>query len=194
MLCCLALLIHSATIAQPKTELYDLLKKLIYDSTGYSNVGDWAVGNVKKFPVKWKEDRIVMSDDTAINFYRTGNVNISIGGKTFTDIHNQPVKWTIMLKGPRMGYTSFSIISTPSKGLATKRTIDSLLGNRPYVAGLKKNCDAKISGFSYHTLKLPKKDLAFVKFSWLTVNDNTSIRIDCYDEWSQYAAKLNCPK
>lgn len=87
----------------------------MFDSTGYSNVGDWAVGNAKKYPVKWKEDRIIMSDDTAINFYRMGSANISIKGKTYTDAAGQPVKWNIMLKGPRMGYSSFSIISCLQK-------------------------------------------------------------------------------
>lgn len=46
-----------ATAQAPKTELYDLIKKLLYDSTGYENVGDWAVGQPKKLPVKWMTDR-----------------------------------------------------------------------------------------------------------------------------------------
>jgi hypothetical protein len=58
----------TASAQSPKNELYDLIKKLINDSTGYENVGDWAVGQPKKFPVKWNEDRIIMSEDTSINF------------------------------------------------------------------------------------------------------------------------------
>lgn len=184
-----------AKAQQSKVELYDLLKKFMYDSTGYTNVGDWAVGNAKKFPVKWKEDRIIMSDDTSINFYRTGSADISIKGKKFTDAAKQPVKWNIMLKGPRMGYTNFSIISSPSKDFSPKYTIDSLFGSKLYTAKLIKSCDNKtLSGYYYYQVKLPKKDLFFIKFSWLSINGNTALRIDAFDDWSKYAVKLDCPK
>ncbi len=183
----------TASAQLPKVELYDLIKKFLYDSTGYENVGDWAVGQPKKFPVKWKEDRLIMSDDTAINFYRSGTANIAIKGKTFTQAMNKPAAWNIMVKGPRMGYTSFSIISTPSKELLTKYTIDSLFGNKPFTAKLLKSCDAKdLNGYYYYEVKLPKKDIAYIKFSWLSINGNNAIRIDCYDSYSKYAVKLDC--
>jgi hypothetical protein len=182
-------------MAQPKTELYDLIKKFMFDSTGYSNVGDWGVGNAKKFPVKWKENKITMSDDTAINFYRMGSADISIKGKTYTDAAGQPVKWNIMLKGPRMGYSSFSIISSPSKDLTIKNSIDSLFGNKPFTAKLLKSCDGRsLSGYYYYEVKIPKKDIFFIKFSWISVDGQTTLRIDCYDDWSKYAVKLDCPK
>jgi hypothetical protein len=182
---------YAAHAQTAKTELYDLIKKLFYDSTGYENVGDWAVGQPKKFPVQWKTDHIVMSDDTSINFYRMGTANITINGRSFMQA-GKPVKWNIMLKGPRMGYTSFSIISSPSAEIKAKYTIDSLFGKKVFRAKLIKSCDANaISGFYYYELKLPKKDLAFLKLSWITVNGNTAIRIDCYDNWSKYAVKLN---
>ena len=175
----------------PKVELYDLVKKLLYDSTGYSNVGDWD----KKLPVKWKDDHVIMSDDTAINFYRSGSAEISIKGKTYTDAMKKPVKWSFMLKGPRAGYTSFSIISSPSNEFAAKYTIDSLFGKKPFTAKLLKSCDSKtLSGYYYYEVKLPKKDIAYIKLSWLSLNGNTAIRIDCYDDWSRYAVKLDCPK
>ncbi len=185
----------TATAQSPKTELYDLIKKLLTDSTGYENVGDWAVGAPKKFPVKWKADRIEMSDDTSINFFRTGATEIMIKGKTFMQA-GQPVKWSIMLKGPRMGYTSFSIVSSPlSSELQPKYNLDSIFGKKTFAATLLKSCDAKnISGYYYYQLKLPKKDIAFLKLSWVTVNGNTAIRIDCFDNYSKYAAKLDCPK
>lgn len=175
-----------------KTELYDLIKKLLYDSTGYENVGDWAVGQPKKFPVKWKADKIEMSEDTSINFYRLGNADITIKGYSFIDVE-QPVKWNIMLKGPRMGYTSFSIICTPNGAMQPKYTIDSIFANKPFKAKLLKSCDTKtLAGYYYYELKLPKKDLAFLKLSWISVNGKTAIRIDCYDNWSKYAVKLDC--
>ena len=177
-----------------KTELYDLLNFFLYDSTGYENVGDWAVGEPKKYPVKWKEDRIIMSDDTSINFYRMGTADIAIKSKIFTQAA-KPVIWNVMLKGPRMGYTSFSIISSPSSEMQPKFTIDSMLGKRPFTAKLLESCDAKtLSGYYYYELKLPKKDIVFIKLSWISVNGNTAMRIDCYDNWSKYAVKLACPK
>jgi hypothetical protein len=183
----------TATAQSPKTELYDLIKKLLTDSTGYENVGDWNVGAPKKLPVKWKTDRIEMSDDTSINFFRTGSAGIMIKGKSFMQA-GQSVKWNLMLKGPRMGYTSFSIVSSPlSSELQPKYNLDSVFGKKPFFATLLKSCDAKnISGYYYYQLKLPKKDIAFLKLSWVSVNGNTAIRIDCFDNYSKYAAKLEC--
>lgn len=177
-----------------KTELSALLKKIICDSSGYENAGDWAVGNAKKFPVKWKEDRLIMSEDTSINFYRLGTADITINGKTFTQ-SSQPVKWNVMLKGPRMGYTNFSIISSPSTEMNPKFTIDSVFNKQAFTAKLIKSCDTKpLTGFYYYELKLPRKDIVFIKLSWLSINGNTAMRIDCYDNFSKYAAKLDCSK
>jgi hypothetical protein len=185
----------TAVAQSPKIELYDLIKKLLTDSTGYENVGEWPVSEPKKIPIKWKEDRVIMSEDTSINFYRSGTVNISINGKTFMQA-GQPVKWNIMLKGPRMGYTNFSIISSPpSNSVHPKYTPDSLFGKKPFTAKLIRSCDTKsYAGYYYYELKLPKKDIAYLKISWITVNDNSAVRIDCYDAFSKYAVKLECAK
>ncbi len=182
----------SASSQSSKTELFDLIKKLLNDSSGYENVGDWAVGQPKKFPVKWNEDQLNMSEDTSINFYRMGTADIILKGRSFMQ-SGKPVKWNIMLKGPRMGYTSFSIISSPSTELQPKYTIDSIFGKKPFTAKLLKSCDGKtLSGYYYYEVKLPKKDIAFIKLSWVSVNGNTAIRIDCFDNWSKYAVKLDC--
>ncbi len=184
-------LITSATAQPAKTEMYDLLKKLITDSTGYPNVGDWGVGVAKT--VKWKDENIIMSDDTSINFYRRGVSDITLKGKSYAQA-GKPVIWNLMLKGPRMGYTSFSIISSPSSDIHSKLIIDSVFGKKPFKAKLLKSCDKEdLSGYYYYELKIPKKDIVFLKLSWLSVNGNTAIRIDCYDSGTQYAAKLNCP-
>jgi hypothetical protein len=185
----------TAAAQAPKTELYDLIKKFLADSTGYENVGEWAVGEPKKFPVTWKEDRLIMSEDTSINFFRTGNASISINGKTFMQA-GQPVKWSVMLKGPRSGYTNFSIISSPPcNAIHPKYTPDSLFGKRPFTAKLIRSCDTKsFSGYYYYELKLPKKDIAYLKISWITINENSAVRIDCYDAFSRYAVKLECAK
>jgi hypothetical protein len=183
----------TATAQTTKTEIYDLIKKLLTDSTGYENLGDWAVGKPKKFPVKWDADRIEMSEDTSINFFRKGIADITISGRSFM-LAGKPVKWNIMIKGPRMGYGSFSIVSSPlSSEMQPKYNMDSLFGKKPFTAKLLKSCDAKtLSGYYYYQLKLPKKDVAFIKISWVSVNGNTALRIDCFDNYSKYAAKLEC--
>ena len=46
---------HSAlavAVQTPKTELYDLIKKLLIDSIVYEEVGDWALGQPKKISSK----------------------------------------------------------------------------------------------------------------------------------------------
>ena len=98
-----------------------------------------------------------------------------------------------MIKGPRMGYTSLSIISSPYEQF-NRNTINSVFGNKPFTAKLLKTCDSKtLSGYYYYQVKLPKKVMAFIKLSWLSINGNTAIRIDCFDNWSQYGAKVDCP-
>ncbi len=176
-----------------KTELYELMKSFIPDSTGYENVGDWNLGNPKRSPVTWSTDRVEMSNDTSINFYRRGTADVTIKGRTMSGA-GKPVTWNIMLKGPRMGYTSFSILTTPSKELSPKYTLDSLFGKNRFIARLLKSCDTNPSfGYYYYSLKLPAKDPAFVKISWITANAHTALRIDSYDSWSNYAVKLACP-
>lgn len=181
--------------AQPaKTEMYELIKKLLYDSTGYENVGDWSVGSSKNFPVTWKTDHIEMSDDTSINFFWLGSASITVKGRQYMQA-GKPIKWSIMLKGPRMGYTNFSIISGGSPEISSRFNIDSVFGQKPFSARLLKTCETRgVAGYFYYEVKLPKKDLAYMKFSWISVNGNTALRIDCYDSWSKYAVKLDCPK
>lgn len=184
----------AASAQTTKVELYDLIKKLVTDSTGYENVGDWAVGKPKKYPIQWKADRLEMSEDTAINFYRMGTVDIMINGRSFMQA-GQPVKWNVMLKGPRSGYFSFSIISSPSTAMMPKYNLDSIFGKKSFTAKLLKTCDAKtLAGYYYYEVKMPKKDISYLKLSWISVNGNTAIRIDCFDSWSKYAVKLDCPK
>lgn len=175
-----------------KTNMYDFIKMLLYDSTGFENVGDWQLSENKKFPVTWKDDRVIMSDDTSINFYRRGIADIVLNNRSFKQA-GQPVKWNIMLKGARSGYSSFSMLSSPSNEIQSKWSVDSLFGNKPFKAKLLKSCDTKpLIGYYYYEVKIPKKDIVYLKISWLTVNGNTALRIDGYDSWSKYAVKLEC--
>ncbi len=183
-------LLHAAA-QTPKTELYDFIKKFLYDSTGYENVGDWGVGQPKKYPVKWKSDKIEMSDNIDINFYRLGDADITINNRSFQQA-GKPLKWNIMLKGARSGYSSFSIISTPGTELHPMN-IDSIFAKKIYNAKLLNDCSKKaLNGFYYYEIKIPKKDLLFLKLSWITINGNSAIRVDCYDSGSKQYAKLEC--
>ena len=187
---CIICGIITASAQSAKTELYDLIKKIIPDSTGYENVGDWDI--TTKFPVKWSTDRIEMSDDTSINFFRRGTAAITINDRSFMQA-GQPVKWSILIKGPRMGYTSFSIISSSSGDVQPRPAIENIFGKKPFTAKLLKSCDTKpFAGFYYYEVKLPKKDITFMKLSWISINGNTAIRIDCFDNFSKYAAKIDC--
>ena len=189
------ILLHQFVVAQSaKIEMYDLVRKFLYDSSGFENVGDWGIGHPKKYAVNWKADKLEMSPDTSINFYRLGTVDAKVRGRSIMQ-KGVPVKWQLMLKGPRMGYMSFSLISSPSVELNPKYTIDSLFGNKPFVVKLLKSCDDKtLSGYYYYEIKIPKKDVAFIKVSWISVNGSTAIRLDCFDNFSRYAVKLDCPK
>ena len=164
-----------------KTEMYDLVKKLLDDSTGYENVGDWAV----KIPVKWKSDELKMSDDTAINFYRLGIADITIRGKTYLT-SGQKAVWNIMLKGPRMGYTSFSILSSTSNELHPKFTIDSLFGNKPFTSKLEKSCDGNsAAGFYFYSLKLAKKEHASILIATMNGEKIVTYKSKSFDKYFQ---------
>ena len=177
-----------------KIELYNLVKQFLYDSSGFENVGDWGVGHPKKYTVNWKADKLEMSPDTSINFYRLGTADVKIDGRTIMQ-KGAPVQWQFMLKGPRSGYMSFSMISTPSKEFKPQYNLDSLFGSKLYSSKLLRSCEEKtLSGYYYYEVKIPKKDVAFIKVSWISVNGNTAIRLDCFENYSRYAAKLDCPK
>lgn len=175
-----------AAWSQNQTQLYDLVKKLLYDSTGYENVGDWAVGAPRTYPVSWKADRIEMSDDTSINFFRQGTAQVLLPGQTTAS------KWSVMLKGARSGYSSFTLVSPSAPGFHPRATIDSLFGKKAFRAKLLKSCERPANGFYYYEVKMPKKDVSYLKLSWQTANGNTSYRIDGYDSWSKQAVKTDC--
>jgi len=174
----------------PQTELYTLLHKLATDSNGYENVGNWAVGQPAMFPVKWQADRIEMSDDTSINFFRNGTARLLIKGKNLTGAS----PWRVMLKGPRSGYSSYSIVSPASAQWQPPFPIDSLLGGKPYRAKLLKKCDNHPgAGYYYYEVKMPQKDVLYLRIGWKTTAGATTLSLDGYDAYSKYAARLNCP-
>ena len=191
--CCLILSANSFSQTK-KIELFDLVKKLVQDSTGYDTMGEWAVGKPAMYPIKWQADRVEMSDDMKINFFRKGAANISINPITYIAA-NIPVKWDVLLKGPRSGFTSFTISCSNSDAIKARVTIDSLFVKKTYTYQLLQDCSASASsGFYFYQVKLPKKVLAFIKISWACSAANCNISLECYDDWSKQYADLVCPK
>ncbi len=180
--------------AQPaKTDLYDFIKAFLYDSTGYENVGDWATGKPKKYPVKWETQHVEMSADTSINFFRLGTADLSFR-KLSLQKNGQPIKWNIILTGSRMGYSKLSIIGTPADNITVPLHIDSLFSGKRYQARLIKACTSHPTvGYNYYELKLPRKDPAYIVITWAKASMGTAIRIDCYDGWSRQQFKEVCP-
>ncbi len=172
-----------------KIELFDLIKKFVQDSAKYDVSGDWSVGHPATFPVKWQADRIEMSDDEKINFFRKGTADITLNGRNFTG------KWTVMLMGPRSGFSSFSIASPNISNFRPRQTIDSLFPKKLYSYQLLISCDASSGyGFYYYQIKIPKKVTSWLKVSWLCKEAGCTIILDCYDDWSKQYANLACLK
>lgn len=189
----LLLVMASATgYAQPKkVELYDLVKKLAADSLGYESAGDWAMGQSASIPVQWELNRIIMSDDEKINFYRKGKAAVTVMGKTYSAA-GKPVTWDVMLMGPRMGHTSFRIQSGTYPGIGPKPGPDSLFGKKAYSYKMLQECIKPNHGFYYYELKMPKKNTCWVKQSWQCTSGACNIRLEVYDAWSKQYTELGC--
>ncbi len=183
------LLITGFSFGQAKRiELFDLVKKFIQDSSEYATSGDWAVGHPATYPVKWQADRIEMSDDEKINFFRKGTTDITVKG------YSSAAKWPVMLKGPRSGFSSFTISSPVGIHFKSKQ-IDSLFGKKLYSSQLLLSCNTEAgSGFHYYQLKIPNKVTSWLKVSWLCKSGSCTVSLDCYDDWSKQYADVACPK
>jgi hypothetical protein len=190
----IVLILASASVSFGQTrgtELSTLITKLITDSTGFENIGDWAIGNATKYPVTWKTD-LVMSDDPSINFYRSGLSSVMYKGKTLLNAMNRPLPWEVMLKGPRMGYSSYTIISGASAEL-NDFNIESLFPDGNVKSKLIKTCNTASGGFDFYEVKITGKDLHYLKISRAEKNGATALRIDGYDSYAMKDAKLDCP-
>jgi hypothetical protein len=169
-----------------KSDLFNLIKKISLDSSRYESVGDWSISKTSAYPIKWQSDRLEMSDDLKINFFRKGTTKISING-------NKPYAWTIMLKGARAGYSSFSIISPNLTDIKTKISLDSLFGKNQYTYTLLQNCSSNpVKGFYFYQLNIPKKIMTWLKLSWVCNSASCVLTLDIYDSWSKQYADLNC--
>ena len=178
---------------QPKkTDLYDFVRKLIRDSVGDGGVGDWAIGQPPSNMIQWKRDAIEMSDDLKINFFRKGSAIISVNGITYSN-SNKPMIWSVMLRGPRAGYTNFNLTSGGHNDIKPEIPLDSLFGKKPYTAKMLKDCTGNpAAGYFYYQVKIPKKIMAWVRLSWTCNAGNCSLSLDCYDDFSRQYADLAC--
>lgn len=170
------------------TTVYELIQKLMYDSTGWTNVGNWGVGKPATYPVKWQADRIEMSDDTSINFFRKGTAGLT-APKGLAALSGP---WSVMLKGARSGYTSFTLLSEPVDNLPSEITLEMLFEGKPFSSRLLKRCSDEKARFHYYEVKIAGKDPLFLKLSVLDVQGKRRVRLDGYDDWSRYAVKLDC--
>lgn len=187
------LLLATGTFSQTKkTELYDLVKIFIQDTSEYETVGDWSAIESDAKTVKWTSDHLEMSDDMKINFFMNGLVMITLNGSTYTQ-GNKLVKWNLMLRGPRAGYTNFNLTSPVLPLMKPKVSLDSLLGKNPYTKTLLKSCDDDpANGFYYFKIKLPQKVTSWIKVAWTCNTGGCKVSIDCYDDWSKQYADLIC--
>ena len=188
----LLLIFSTVSYAQKQVELFSLIKSFIPDSSEYSAVGDWAVGKPATYWVKWESDRVTMSDDMKINFFRKGTANVALNGTAFS-VAGKPLVWSVMIKGPRAGFSSFTIKSAPHKNFKPKTTIDSLLFNNNYTFKLLKDCSKNESaGFYFYELRVAGKEVYFLKASWKCTGGACTLTIDGYDDWSMKDADLTC--
>lgn len=189
----LVLLTTTSAHAQKQVELFNLVQSLVPDSSEYSAVGDWAVGKPSTYAVKWESDRVTMSDDININFFRKGIAHIAIKGSPIV-VAGKSVPWNVMIKGPRAGFSSFTISGTAHKSFSSKTTIDSLFLKNTFTAKLLQRCNkSAAAGFYFYELRIPGKEVAFLKISYRCSGDACSLRLDGYDDWSRKDAVLTCP-
>ena len=175
---------------QSKTiSLYDFMYKLAPDS-GKHATGDWSVGKPAFVSIKWKNNRIEMSEDMKINFFREGAITLSVNGVVYQNMQNKPIGWYLMLRGPRSGFTNYLIMGMGNNSFKPM-LIDSLLGKKRYTYQLLKTCSGT-QGFYYYQLKFPKKDPLWMKLSWMYGNSGVTLRIEVYDDGSKSFADLNC--
>lgn len=176
--------------SQKKIELFDLVKTLA-EKEGIDG-GDWAVGRPATYPVKWKEDRVIMSEDTSINFYRQGFADILINKMSVVPA-SKPIN--VMLRGPRSSYMAYNILIAYKNSSRVKPSIDSLFGKNNYTFKLLKSCTTTPNfGFDYYEVSIPKRNKLFIKIVWRSNNTGMwIISLDCNDDWSKNSLKTSCP-
>ncbi|MGZ5248280.1 MAG: hypothetical protein ACXWCR_14325, partial [Flavitalea sp.] len=99
--------------------------------------------------------------------------------------------WEVILKGPRMGYSSYTSISGASKEL-NGFNIESLFPDQNVQSKLLKSCNSSNGGFDFYEVKIPGKDIHYLKISRADQNGATAIKIDGYDAFAMKDAQLDC--
>ena len=173
-----------------KIELSDLLKTLIPDSSEYGGMGDWNMKKPDGQTLKWTSDHLEMSDDMSINFFFYVLALVTIKSQNRNAVSP---KWSLMFRGPRMGFDNFNLTSPYLSGFSEPPVLDSLLFPNNYKSTLLKTCKPSgISGFYWYQIIFPKKIIAYIRLAWEKKDNQYKLIIDCYDSFSKQYAHLNC--
>jgi hypothetical protein len=179
---CLSLRSHTIP-----TELQKLIISFIPNE---GDVGAWGVGEPARYDVKWSADKVESSDDPAISFYRNGMTSAYYRGKTLLN-SQRPISWAVTIKGPKEGFTNYSIVSSPSSEL-NDFSIESIFSKDEASWTLLQSCDQANKKFKFYEVKVPGKDVHYIRIQLIPRTSATAIRIDGYDPGSKDNADLNC--
>ena len=83
-----------------------------------------------------------------------------------------------MVKTARSGYTYFRMISSPSGEMKLPFRVNSLIRKKKFQQNRVKPIIQKHFSHFIITTKTARKDVPFIKSSWLSLNRNMSKRID----------------
>lgn len=172
------------------TELQKLVTSFIADESEDAVVGDWAVGEPSKYDVKWSTDKLESGNDPNFSFFRNGMTSAYYRGKTLLN-SQKPISWAVTLRGPKEGYTSYSIASSPSSEL-NDFSIESIFSKDAGTWNLLSSCDEAGKKFRFYEVHLPGKTVHYIKISLIPRSTATAIRIDGYDAGSKELASTDC--
>lgn len=171
-------------------ELIDLIKLFAPDSGIDYYPYDWKKGAEVKSKVEWLTNGVELSENYI--WYRTGNVNVSINGRTLECLgkYVEPCKWFIILKGEKYGYTNYHISSVTHQELDFVG-MEQVFIDQSIKFKIIKKCEMSASdGFKIYSVIIPSKKEIWLKQSLSCGNSGCSITIDCYT--SKELIDFNC--
>jgi len=103
----------------------------------------------------------------------------------------KPISWAVTVKGPKAGFTNYSIVSSPSSEL-NEFSIESIFTKDAATWTLLQSCDEPGKKFMFYEVRIPGKDVHYLRIQLIPRSSATAIRIDGYDPGSKDYADLNC--
>ncbi len=186
----LLLLMAAGNMSRAQTIPTELQKLIISFIPAEGSLASWGVGNPSMYDVKWSADKVESSDDPSINFYRNGMTSAYYRGKTLLN-SQKPISWAVSIKGPKDGFTNYSIVSSPSSEL-NNFSIESIFTNDAATWTLLQSCDEEGRKFRFYEVRVPGKDVHYLRIQLIPRSSATAIRIDGYDAASKDNADLGC--